>query len=263
MKHLFTATIAIAMSVSAHANETIKKYYLSEGQLDPQLGMIAKKGNNGLLVITEDKVKMEITYKCTDTRCIKVAVTPLRTELPIVQHRKGSCEDVIVAKSDKRPVDGKLEELTITDYSNSKCTNYVKHMIKAEYKTSRVDRSSGKTFSTNSVLYFDPALPKKEIAKIGIGNFQQNQILALNFLSHVGWDESTEYEETGLKMKDLLIKMVSQNKDAKLWIEKVNNYFKSEEFSRMSDTEKKQVVFEAKLYVKLTIKELGLVIYPI
>lgn len=161
MKKLLFFVFVLFGAFSAQAQSSVRKFYLADAKLDPQFGILAKKWNNGVLSIGDTKVKMEVSYRCISSRCPKIAVQPILVDLEIVEYRKGSCSDRIVAREDMRPVDGMMKELVITDYSqNSKCLIKVDHLVKVEYNTAWVDRFSSKTMTTKSVLQFDPVLPK-------------------------------------------------------------------------------------------------------
>jgi len=94
--------------------------------------------------------------------------------------------------------------------------------------------------------------------KIGIGSFETTQILVLKFMRHVGWDEGSMYEETGLTMQNLLLKMVRTDKEARRWLEEMNQYFESSGFLSQNEQKKQEDIFNAKVLAKMSINALGL-----
>lgn len=101
--------------------------------------------------------------------------------------------------------------------------------------------------------------PSADRSAVGVGTFEAMQLLVLRFMGHVGWAEASMYEETGLTMESLLLKMVRTNKEARAWLEDVNKYFESSKFQSQSKQQKQQDIFDAKVLAKMTIHELGIV----
>lgn len=91
--------------------------------------------------------------------------------------------------------------------------------------------------------------------KPGIGSFMEKQFEVLKFMDVVGWDYHSEFEETGLKMQNLLNDLVWKNQEAYEWIIEVNKYFASSEFKALPENQKESEIFEAKLWIKMAIQE--------
>lgn len=104
----------------------------------------------------------------------------------------------------------------------------------------------------------DPFANKPLPGKIGIGNFEQEQSMVIHFMGYLGWNDETMYEETGLKMKDLLLKFVRKNAENKKWVLEVNKYFSSAEFINSDQASKALEIFQTKLNTKLAIQADGL-----
>lgn len=113
-------------------------------------------------------------------------------------------------------------------------------------------------FSDKGIVLPAATAASPDRGPVGIGSFEAAQILVAGFMDHVGWNGETMYEETGLTIKSLLLKLVRTDKEARIWLEDVNKYFGSAEFQNQTAQQKQKDIFEAKMYAKQWIHELGL-----
>ena len=81
---------------------------------------------------------------------------PLHVELPVVSVKADSCGvKTIVARQDMRPVDGALEQITVTDPSHMTCQTLVAVVPQATYTTQYFDRRNGKNVTDESDMNLD------------------------------------------------------------------------------------------------------------
>lgn len=100
--------------------------------------------------------------------------------------------------------------------------------------------------------------PPGKISGPSIGRFEREQRIVRDFMENVGWEEGSQFEETGLEMKDLLLSMIRKNSEAKKWLIEVNEAFASDEWKKLSQKEKREEIFQIKLYAKMSIQEVVL-----
>lgn len=100
------------------------------------------------------------------------------------------------------------------------------------------------------------------VTRPGIGLYEKNQSLTRHFMRHVGVKATDTYENTNLLMKDLIFKLAQNELEVREWLIEVNKYFESRSFKQQSQHMKNKEVFEARLYIKLAIKEFGVLIPP-
>lgn len=96
----------------------------------------------------------------------------------------------------------------------------------------------------------------------GIGLFEQKQIVVITLMKNLGWDDQTQFEETGLNMRTLLQSLAQKDVEAFNWLKDLNTYFSSAEFQNQTLVAKTKEIFDAKILVKMTIKEVVLAETP-
>ncbi|MGE0614541.1 MAG: hypothetical protein AB7P04_02785 [Bacteriovoracia bacterium] len=122
-------------------------------QLDPELnlGLV----NHG--AVTVNYSNREVTLTLTQTpKCEPGAVCPLgfavklSQKLELVEVETGACgEKIVTARMDKRPVDGLLKEITVTDNRDNRCRHLVPP-VEVRYET-----ESLRGFRTESTMIGD------------------------------------------------------------------------------------------------------------
>lgn len=93
------------------------------------------------------------------------------------------------------------------------------------------------------------------VAGPSTGKFAADQKLVRDLMDSLNWDQNTQYEETGLLMKDLILSLIKKNAEAKAWVKEVVAYMNSDEFQNQDQNLKNKDIFEAKIYVKMSIAE--------
>lgn len=92
--------------------------------------------------------------------------------LPIIAEYTGDCGSTIyVAQKDDRPVDGALQKLIVTDYTNNKCPHFIAlPETGVTYESAHYDRINGGQVSTHSTFeageLVGRVLPTKRLKEI-------------------------------------------------------------------------------------------------
>lgn len=108
------------------------------------------------LVLNYDKstlaLSIQVAFHCPEGRiCAQVMPMPVQVELPIVSVTNDGCGiRSVTAKLDKRPADGSLQLIRVTDTSNMICKMFVEPT--ATYLTSYYDRLNGKIVTDESKM---------------------------------------------------------------------------------------------------------------
>lgn len=108
------------------------------------------------LVLNYDKstlaLSIQVAFHCPEGRiCAQVMPVPVQIELPIVAVTNDGCGiRSVTAKLDKRPADGSLQLIRVTDTSNMLCKILVEPT--ATYITSYYDRANGKIVTDESKM---------------------------------------------------------------------------------------------------------------
>lgn len=124
---------------------------LREFQLDPSLVKDLSTPVHFTGVVTVDRTEKRVTLSVNQApscpagaMCPQYLVQILDVELPIVSIMTDGCHNrIIVAREDRRPVDGALQSIMITDHSTSTCDIYLKYATDVQYTSSFVSRSNG------------------------------------------------------------------------------------------------------------------------
>lgn len=94
-------------------------------------------GGNISINLTKRTVQL-MTYiqpECNPFHFCPAVIYAHTVELPLVKTIKGACGTTYIAREDKRPVDGLLQELTVVDYSSSTCHFVTPDFSAAIYRT--------------------------------------------------------------------------------------------------------------------------------
>jgi hypothetical protein len=147
-----TAPHALARSIMLPALGST----LTTLNIDPNLAG-AQDAKSGFVLIfpSQGFVKLVLPQEvpCTaDGICLTVMPHEYVVELPVVSDTVNRCGSrVIVASLDKRPVDGGLQTLTVTDYTGDQCAyDMVLPATEVVYETAHYSHFEGKEVTTFS-----------------------------------------------------------------------------------------------------------------
>lgn len=158
MKSLFfTAAILLSATVFAQNEKLSGLREFNIVKSDFAASHAAETGDGSLTIdFTKSSVKLFVTRKHTcppNMMCAQFMPAPLIVELPITSLKTDSCGiHTIVAREDKRPVDGSLSVMTIKDATDMTCKTLVAVANEASYQTSYVDRVKGKDVTATSKM---------------------------------------------------------------------------------------------------------------
>jgi hypothetical protein len=76
------------------------------------------------------------------------------------------------------------------------------------------------------------------------------------FMTFVGWPDTQKYEETNLKIKDLLNQMVAKDAKSYAWLKQLNRHFASPDYKSKNTVAQRHDIIEAKIYAKLALREI-------
>lgn len=106
-----------------------------------------------------------------------------------------------------------------------------------------------------SLLFAAASAPATSAPNFRTAKEPQPAALVNEYLKNVGWSEKETYEDTDMRLKDLLLQMITKNKTALKWMKNLNNHFNSIEFKDKNNLAKQRDIMEAKIYAKLAIRE--------
>lgn len=182
MKNLIMG-LALVISSLASAAVGVEKYEIVNAEFDSQHLRNATFAYGSIEVNYEKqnlKLFAQTRFHCPPGRyCAAVMPAPLQIELPIQSVKTDVCNvKQIVASEDRRPVDGDLQQVTLTDASLSTCLGAqprgTDSVIQATYLTNYYDRIGGKSVTSESTILLKKVSP---VAAVKVFKFASGQFV--------------------------------------------------------------------------------------
>lgn len=167
MKSVFgVLVLMMAMSAQALAMDGAETFSITsanfaKGHFDAEL-------DHG--TVTIDSVENTVTIRATgykfgkcpeNAMCILgSAMQKFEVILPIISQEISFCGDVIIAQMDRRPVDGGLDEIVLTDYRHMMCKLGVPGDAVLTYRTAFYSRVEHRLIEIKSTFVLDQPLGK-------------------------------------------------------------------------------------------------------
>lgn len=148
------------MSVSFAENKTVK----AQGVLEYKVAQAnystehVRNATQASLVLNYDKgevaLNVQVAFYCPEDRvCAQVTPRPLSVVLPIVSVKTDICGiRTVTAQIDRRPADGELQQIRVSDPSHMTCKTFVAVIPEAIYTTSYSDRRNTLVYQSKMTL---------------------------------------------------------------------------------------------------------------